>query len=143
VKHFHEEFREFHYLLEIYLFRTATPHEAFTVDCAESIFYATPATQCVLLGGKLTTKNSSHRQSSSLAAALKSCEVVLGNYSHLNPPTHSNIETSVKRTVAETAPGVAVVITTDETLATYGVNGFSVDRGQDGKSPLHGARDRF
>jgi thiol-disulfide isomerase/thioredoxin len=63
--------------------------------------------------------------------------------SHLNPPTHSNIETSVKRTVAETAPGVAVVITTDETLATYGVNGFSVDRGQDGKSPLHGARDRF
>jgi MtN3 and saliva related transmembrane protein len=42
VKHFHEEFREFHYLLEIYLFRTATLHEAFTDGRAESIFYAAP-----------------------------------------------------------------------------------------------------
>lgn len=46
--------------------------------------------------------------------------------SYLNPPTHSNIETSVERTRAETAPSVAVVMTTDETLASYGVNGFPV-----------------
>lgn len=46
--------------------------------------------------------------------------------SYLNPPTHSNIETSVERTRAETAPSVAFVMTTDETLASYDVNGFPV-----------------
>jgi hypothetical protein len=43
-----------------------------------------------------------------------------------NPPTHSNIETSVEQTRAERAPGVTVVMTTDETLASYGVNGVPV-----------------
>ena len=46
--------------------------------------------------------------------------------SYLNPPTHSNIETPVERTRAETAPSVAFVMTTDETLASYDVNGFPV-----------------
>jgi len=32
----------------------------------------------------------------------------------------------VERTRAETAPGVGVAMTTDETLASYGVNGFPV-----------------
>jgi hypothetical protein len=46
--------------------------------------------------------------------------------SQLNPPTDANIETSVERTRAKTAPSLAFVMTTDETLASYGVHGFPV-----------------
>lgn len=46
--------------------------------------------------------------------------------SYVNPPTDSNIETSVERTRAETAPSLAFVMTTDETLARYGVHGVPV-----------------
>lgn len=46
--------------------------------------------------------------------------------SYLNPPTHTNIETSVEKTRAKTARSVGVVMTSDETLTSYGINGFPV-----------------
>jgi thiol-disulfide isomerase/thioredoxin len=46
--------------------------------------------------------------------------------SYLRPPTHSNIEASVAKTRARTARSVSFVMTPDETLTTYGINGFPV-----------------
>lgn len=46
--------------------------------------------------------------------------------SYINPPTHSNIEISVEKARVRTARSVGVVMTSDETLTTYGINGFPV-----------------
>jgi thiol-disulfide isomerase/thioredoxin len=46
--------------------------------------------------------------------------------SYLTPSTHSNIEASLEKARLENAPGIDVAITSDEALATYGVNGFPV-----------------
>jgi thiol-disulfide isomerase/thioredoxin len=46
--------------------------------------------------------------------------------SHLNPSTHSNIEAALEKARLKIAPGIGVVMTSDETLASYGVNGFPV-----------------
>jgi thiol-disulfide isomerase/thioredoxin len=46
--------------------------------------------------------------------------------SHLAPSTHANIETSLQTALSKTAPRIAVVITSEQTLADYGVNGFPV-----------------
>jgi thiol-disulfide isomerase/thioredoxin len=46
--------------------------------------------------------------------------------SYLTPSTHSNIEASLEKARLKNAPGIGVVMTSDETLASYGVNGFPV-----------------
>jgi thiol-disulfide isomerase/thioredoxin len=46
--------------------------------------------------------------------------------SYLTPSTHSNIEASQENARLKNAPGNGVVMTSDETLASYGVNGFPV-----------------
>lgn len=46
--------------------------------------------------------------------------------SYLTPPTHSNIEASLEQARREKAPGIGVVITSDETLVSYDVNAFPV-----------------
>jgi thiol-disulfide isomerase/thioredoxin len=46
--------------------------------------------------------------------------------SYLTPATHSNIEASLEKARLENAPGVGVLITSDETLASYGIHGFPV-----------------
>jgi hypothetical protein len=49
--------------------------------------------------------------------------------SYLTPSTHSNIETSLEKARLKNAPGIGVVMTSDDTLASYGVNGFpAVDK---------------
>jgi thiol-disulfide isomerase/thioredoxin len=45
---------------------------------------------------------------------------------HLTPSTHSNIKASLEKTRFENAPSIGVVITSDETLASYGVHAFPV-----------------
>ena len=44
--------------------------------------------------------------------------------SYLTPPTHSNIEASLEKGRLKNAPAIGMIITSDETLATYGINGF-------------------
>lgn len=44
--------------------------------------------------------------------------------SYLSPSTDSNIETSLEKARLENAPDIGFVITSDETLATYGIHGF-------------------
>jgi thiol-disulfide isomerase/thioredoxin len=46
--------------------------------------------------------------------------------SYLTPSTHSNIEASLEKARLKNAPGIGVVMSSDETLASYGVNGFPV-----------------
>ena len=46
--------------------------------------------------------------------------------SYLTPSTHSNIEASLGKARMKNAPGIGVVMTSDETLASYGINGFPV-----------------
>lgn len=46
--------------------------------------------------------------------------------SYHTPPTHSNIEASLEKARLEQAPGIGVVITSDETLVSYDVNAFPV-----------------
>jgi thiol-disulfide isomerase/thioredoxin len=46
--------------------------------------------------------------------------------SYLSPSTPSNIEASLETARLENAPGVGITITSDETLASYGINGFPV-----------------
>jgi len=44
--------------------------------------------------------------------------------SYLTPSTHSNIEVSLEKAHAENWPRISVVLTSEETLARYGVGGF-------------------
>jgi hypothetical protein len=44
--------------------------------------------------------------------------------SYLSPSTDSNIETSLEKARLENAPDIGFVITSDETLATYGIHRF-------------------
>jgi thiol-disulfide isomerase/thioredoxin len=46
--------------------------------------------------------------------------------SYLTPSTHSNIEASLEKARLKNAPDIGVVMTSDETLASYGINGFPV-----------------
>jgi hypothetical protein len=46
--------------------------------------------------------------------------------SYLSASTHSNIEAFLEKARVKNAPGIGVVMTPDETLASYGVNGFPV-----------------
>ena len=46
--------------------------------------------------------------------------------SYLTRSTHSNIEASLEKARLKNAPGIGIVMTSDETLASYGVNGFPV-----------------
>ena len=46
--------------------------------------------------------------------------------SYLTPSTHSNIEASLEKARLEKAPRIGVVITSDETLASYGIRAFPV-----------------
>jgi hypothetical protein len=46
--------------------------------------------------------------------------------SYLTPATHSNIEGSLEKARLENAPGIGILITSDETLASYGIHGFPV-----------------
>jgi thiol-disulfide isomerase/thioredoxin len=46
--------------------------------------------------------------------------------SYLEPPTHSNIEASIERVLLKKAPGIEVAITSDTTLATYGIHSYPV-----------------
>jgi thiol-disulfide isomerase/thioredoxin len=49
-----------------------------------------------------------------------------GRNSYLRPPTQSNIEAALEKARRKDAPRIAFVMTSDETLVTYGVNGFPV-----------------
>jgi hypothetical protein len=46
--------------------------------------------------------------------------------SYLTPSTHSNVEDSLEKARAKKAPRIGVVITSDETLESYGVKAFPV-----------------
>jgi hypothetical protein len=46
--------------------------------------------------------------------------------SYLIPSTHSNIEASLEKARLEKAPRIGVLITSDETLASYGISEFPV-----------------
>ena len=46
--------------------------------------------------------------------------------SYLTPSTHSNVEDSLEKAWAKKAPRIGVVITSDETLESYGVKAFPV-----------------
>jgi hypothetical protein len=46
--------------------------------------------------------------------------------SYLIPSTHSNIEAALEKARLEKAPGIGILITADETLASYGISEFPV-----------------
>lgn len=83
-------------------------------------FFFLACAPCMRELSELNSAQNRYGKNKLVVSALTTCKL----NSYLNPPTQSNTETLVARTQGETAPSLAFVMTTDETLASYGVHGF-------------------